>query len=144
MISLESKHPEIANEFKAGKFTIQKSQRFFSAIAIDHEHEQNNAYVKGDGGALGLTENPGALRRWMLAGPEITRIIAEFEDQLTTEDVEETRHHEQQGAVQKTFFEQVTALVSYFEESGYPFLEASSDIISLDTKDIADSAMRKM
>ena len=74
---------------------------------------------------------------------EITRIIAEFEDQLTTEDVDETRHHEQQGAVQKTFFEQVTALVSYFEESGNPFLEASSDIISLDTKDIADSAMRK-
>ena len=54
--------------------------------------------------------NPGALRRWMLAGPEITRIIAEFEDQLTTEHVDETRHHEQQGAVQKTFFEQVTAL----------------------------------
>ena len=79
----------------------------------------------------------------MLAGPEITRIIAEFEDQLTTEDVDETRHHEQQEAIQKTFFEQVTALVSYFEESGNPFLEASSDIISLDTKDIADSAMRK-
>ena len=34
-------------------------------------------------------------------------------------------------------------MVSYFEESGNPFLEASSDIISLDTKDIADSAMRK-
>ena len=143
MICLESKHPEIANEFKAGKFTIPKSHRFFSAIAIDHTHEQNNAYVKRDGGAVGLTENPGALRRWMLADPDITRIIAEFEDQLTTEDVDETRHHEQQGAVQKTFFEQVTALVSYFEESGNPFLEANSDIISLDTKDIADSAMRK-
>ena len=37
----------------------------------------------------------------------------------------------------------MTALVSYFEESGNPFLEANSDIISLDTKDIADSAMRK-
>ena len=34
-------------------------------------------------------------------------------------------------------------MVSYFEESGNPFLEASSDIIYLDTKDIADSAMRK-
>ena len=92
---------------------------------------------------MGLTENPGALPGWMLEGPEITRIIAEFEHQLTTEDVDETRHHEQTGAVQKTFFEQVTALVSYFEESGNPFLEASSDIISLDMKDIADSAMRK-
>ena len=130
MIGLESKHPEIANKFKAGKFTIQKIQRLFSAIAIDHAHEQNNGYVKGDGGAVGLTENPGALRRWMLAGPEITRIIAEFEDQLTTEDVDETRHHEQQGAVQKTFFKQVTALVSYFEEFGNPFLEASSHLLT--------------
>ena len=28
------------------------------AIAIDHAHERNNAYIKGDGGAVGLTENP--------------------------------------------------------------------------------------
>ena len=55
LTDLESKHPKIANKFKAGKFTVQKSQRFFSAITIDHTHEQNNAYVKGDGGAVGLT-----------------------------------------------------------------------------------------
>lgn len=43
----------------------------FSALAIDHAHEQNNASVKGDGGAVGLTENPSALRRWMVSGPEM-------------------------------------------------------------------------
>ena len=128
---LESKQPEIANEFKAGKFTFQKSQRFFSAIAIDHAHEENNTYVRGDGGALGLTENPGALRRWMLAGPEITRLI---EDQLTTEDTNETRPH---------FVEQMTALVSCLKETGSPFLEESSNILYLYTKDIADLAMQK-
>lgn len=37
----------------------------------------------------------------------------------------------------------MTVLISYFEESGNSFLQAISDIISLDTKDIADSAMRK-
>ena len=105
MTGLESKHPEIAKRFKAGKFTIQKGQRFVLAIDIDHAHEQNNAYIKGEGGAVGLTENPEAPCRWMLAGPEITRIIGEFEDQLTTEDTNETHHHEQQGAVQKTFLE---------------------------------------
>ena len=34
----------------------------------DRAHEQNNAAVKGDGGAVGLTENPAALHRWMVSG----------------------------------------------------------------------------
>ena len=38
--------------------------KVFSGIAIDQAHEQNNASVKGDGGAVGLTENLAALRRW--------------------------------------------------------------------------------
>ena len=51
----------------------------FSAIAIDQVHEQNNAIVKGDEGAVGLTENPAALRRWMISGLEAARLITEFE-----------------------------------------------------------------
>jgi hypothetical protein len=43
---------------------VQKTNRVFSAIAINHAHEQNNALTKGDGGAVGLTDNP---RRWMIA-----------------------------------------------------------------------------
>ena len=35
--------------------------------------------MKGDGGAVGLTENPAALRRWMVSGPEMARLIGEFE-----------------------------------------------------------------
>ena len=50
-------------------------------MALDQCHEQNNAMVKGCGGAIGLTSNLGALRRWMIAGPEIARITAEFEEQ---------------------------------------------------------------
>ena len=126
MLGLESKHPEIANEFKAGKFTVQKTVRFFSAIAIDHAHEQNNAYVKGDGGAVGLT-----------------RIIGEFEDQLVIEETSRSQHHEQQKAAQTTFREQVAALVSCIEELGNPFLEESHDLLSLVTKDIADPAVLK-
>ena len=46
----------------ASHFTVQKTKRVFSAIPIDQAHEQNNACVKGDGGAVGLTEDPSALR----------------------------------------------------------------------------------
>ena len=60
----------------------RKTKRVFSAIALDQAHEQCNALVKGAGGVVGLTNNPGALRRWMIAGPEISRIVQEFEEQL--------------------------------------------------------------
>ncbi len=49
-----------------GEVCSQKSKRSFSAIVIDQTHEHNNnAIVKGDGGAIGLTENSAALHRWM-------------------------------------------------------------------------------
>ena len=81
MVTLPTAHSEVAREFEAGNFTIQKTSRQFSAIPIDQAHEQNNAAIKGDGGAVGLTDNPAALRRWMMAGPEITRLIGEFQDE---------------------------------------------------------------
>ena len=51
-------------------------------MAIDQAHEQNNAMVKDNGGAVGLNENPGALRHWMVSGPEISKMINEFEVSL--------------------------------------------------------------
>ena len=47
--------------------------------------EQNNAVIKDDGGAIGLTEDPTALRRWMIAGPEVSRLVATIS----------SKHHEQ-------------------------------------------------
>ena len=75
MCALKEKAASVLTQFENGFFTVKKSQRKFSAIAIDHAHEQNNAMVKGDGGAVGLTENPSPLRRWMVSGPEISRVV---------------------------------------------------------------------
>ncbi len=38
--------------------------------------------VKGDVGAIGLTENPNALRRWMTGGPQIANLVNEFETSI--------------------------------------------------------------
>ena len=54
--------------------------RVFSAIPIDQAHEQNNACSKRDGGTVGLTDNPSALQRWMVAGLEVAALIEDFED----------------------------------------------------------------
>ena len=39
-------------------------------MPIDQAHEQNNAFVKGAGGTIGLLQNPAALRKWLLSGLE--------------------------------------------------------------------------
>ena len=44
-------------------------------MPIDQGHEQNNLMVKSSSGAVGLTENPAAFRKWMIAGPEQAWII---------------------------------------------------------------------
>ena len=44
---LPTTHPEIAEEFRAGNFMVQETNRPFSAIPVDQAHEQNNAAIKG-------------------------------------------------------------------------------------------------
>ena len=140
MTTLHERLPDVAKEFDRGSFVVHKSTRPFSAIAIENAHEQNNAVVKGDGGAIGLTQNPRALLRWMVAGSEIAWTIDGFEtaclDNHTGRD--NGRHHEHTMAVQVTFASEVLALVEVIEDLGNPFMEESGDLLVLDTRDIAD------
>lgn len=55
--------PSTKAKFREGQYVVYKKFNKFSALAIDHAHEQNNALIKLDGGAVGLTESPRALRR---------------------------------------------------------------------------------
>ena len=72
----------IKDEFeKQGHWVLSKTNNLFSSIPVDQAHEQQNAYVKGTGGCIGLTENPVAFRRWMLSGPELARLLNQFEDE---------------------------------------------------------------
>ena len=80
MTTLANMHPDILAEFKSGNFELHKTGNKFSAMAIDQCQEQNNAIVKGSGGAIRLTDNPGTFRRWIIAGSETARITTEFEE----------------------------------------------------------------
>ena len=78
MFNLKKTHPGVYHQFMNGHFSVQKTNNVFSAISIDQCHEQMNKLVK-EGGAVGLTEDPQALERWLVAGPEISQLILEFE-----------------------------------------------------------------
>ena len=57
MLSLEHKHPGVLQQFQSGKFVVFKSSHIFSAIDIDHAHEQANVVIKCECGAIGMTED---------------------------------------------------------------------------------------
>ena len=127
-------HPELHQEFQAGNFVIHKTPNVSSGMSIDQAHEQNNDMVKGSGG---LTESPSAFTRWMVAGPELSRTLTEFESTFKTNRGKSAiRHHEQVPAVQSAFAKQVNALVSTIEAMGNPFLDESADLLVLDSKEI--------
>ena len=71
------------------------------------------------GGAVGLTDNTSALRRWMVAGPEVARVIREFENaHLHCNTRVDTCHHDQAVSVQVSFAKDVHSLVTLIEELG--------------------------
>ena len=45
-------------EFENDNFTVRKTSKFLSCNIIDQAQKQNNAIVKGDISAIGLTEDP--------------------------------------------------------------------------------------
>lgn len=139
---METLDGSIYAQFAQGKFTVHKTARPFSSIAIDQAHEQNNAHVKGDGGAIGLLEDESALRRWTVAGPEVSRLIQEFENQ-SFETKSTTKHHEDVECMQKDFKEKVRSLKKVILEMGNPFEEDSTDLLVLDTHEIVDSNVSK-
>ena len=144
MLSLSVCHPHIHQEFVSGKFTVRKTSRAFSAIALDHAHEQMNASVKGTAGAIGLTERSNALLRWMVSGPEIARVLAEFELASGNDvDPDVLHHHELNQSHERRFVKHVTSLVAAFEELGNPFLEDSIKLFAIDTKNVASEDVIK-
>jgi len=57
---------------------VDKTNPAFFSLPIGQVHEQNNKIVKGDGGAIGLTESSTQLLRWMVSEPEMSKINKDF------------------------------------------------------------------
>ena len=130
----------IKEQFKSS-WVVQKTQKKFSYIPIDQAHKQNNKNVKGSGGAVGLTENPSAFRRWMIAGTEQARLLLEFESQFLDLEDPSNEQHEQCYSSQEAFHSQVKNLTEAISTMGNPFLDASPELIVLDSRNCAGDAI---
>jgi hypothetical protein len=144
---MESLPPTLKEDFQ-NNWVISKTTNTFSSIPIDQAHEQNNAIVKGSGGAVGLTENPTAFRRWMVGGPEFARLMKEFEDQnLNNSDsdicITSVKHHDQGLSTQQAFQAQVIRLAGAISTLGNPFEGKCSELVNIETGDCASEEVIK-
>ena len=99
LLSVPITHPGIYQQMLNGGFSFAKTKRPFSRMALDQVHEQNNKIIKGQGGASNFLnlENESALIRWETCGPEVARIVSEFEECLNDESSPShcaLKHHE--------------------------------------------------
>ena len=79
-----------------------------------------------------------------MAGPEVARLVAEFEEDQVDGGPGAKRnieglYHEQQPEVQSAFLKDVQSLTLVLQDMGNPFLEESNDLLVLDTKYIMES-----
>ena len=61
-------------------FVISRTPNTFSAMGMGQCHEEQTKLVKGDGGAIGFAEDEDRLRKWMVCGHEVARIVTEFKE----------------------------------------------------------------
>jgi len=88
-------------------------------------------------GMIGLTENPGALRKWLLTTPELATCVSTFEEAAFGVRGDDRRHHSDNKSFIQLFRRDSAALKTVFEEMGNPFLENSGDLYNIATKTIA-------
>jgi len=96
---------------------------------------------------VGLTENPTALQRWIVCGPEFARLLREFQDQYLPEtdsnDGKPLTHHESGIAAQKTFQQQVQKLADAMKALGNPFQGDIEELVNIETGDCASETITK-
>ena len=83
---------------------------------------------------MGLMDNPVAFKRWMVSGPELSRIMNEFEEQFKESDdydEEELRHQEGLSS-QKAFQSKVQRLVEIFIKMGNPLKDEFKELVTLE------------
>jgi len=136
---LEDSGSELVEEFARGNFVVTKSQNRFSAIAMDQNHEQCNATLKGRGGTLGLFQKDEALRRWLVTRPKLLELTRDFHEEVgISNDKLSWLHHEEGKSFQDRFREELDCLVQAFEDRGNPFEEKSKQLVTVCTREVAD------
>ena len=131
---LPDQHLKVYEGFKKGRCTVQKTQRHFSRISDDQGHEQNNKVIERVGDAIRIVDPPISLAKWIIADPEIARMLSSFDETLS-DYVESTElcSHQENTAFFKNMFEKAFKNLKYEFEKKI-FFEDTERLYILVTK----------
>ncbi|KAH3843425.1 hypothetical protein DPMN_116943 [Dreissena polymorpha] len=133
--AMEHMPETVREEFEVnGNFVVKKTKKRFSIMPIDQAHEHNNEMVKGSGGAVGLTDYPTAIRKWIIEEQEQARIINEFEGLQLQKEIchEETSNH------LIKFQKKPSSLIAKLEEKENRFIETGKELLTIDNHDVCN------
>ena len=120
---LKHRCPNEYKEFAAGNFSFSKTNKQFFRMALDQLHEQTNKYIKSVSSATALInwQDDSALVRWELCGPELCRMIEEFDGvEFSTTREKKQKHHEDSPTFTNDFIKATTTLLKNLPNN--PFL----------------------
>jgi len=137
MLELETHNLEVHRHFMKGRFVVHKTNHKFSAISSDQAHEQNNAIVKGVGGAVGLLTDTAAIRRWLVSGPEISHFVDSFEHRIMRKSTGSDKHHEHYASFQQREHTEIQSLKHKFVECGNPFMADGHELFHITKRTVA-------
>ena len=92
-------------------------------MAVDQVHEQNNTKIKGIGGATHLVNlsDESHLVRWELCAGELTKMLQDFENNVSTctssttaQSTQVQKHHEDNTSFRNRFIKDVDKVISGF------------------------------
>ena len=103
-------------------------------------HEHNNKGAREDGGIIGMTGDHELLQKWLVSGPELSRLINQFEETFLPEDPEEEGfHHSEAKSYQIQFQTKVKMVVETINKFGNPFMDTFHELVTLDSRNCLDS-----
>jgi len=100
MNDLQTQSPETWTALKEGDFCVKKTGTPFTNLFVDQTLEQEIRGLKVVGGITGLTQNESALNRFLLATPELTRIVTKFQQRYSLPtDATSNEHYQLTGTI---------------------------------------------
>ena len=136
-------HPTVWEEFEKGNFCVTKGVAGFTSIGPDHAIEQENRELKVVGGIVGITQQEGALDKYFLIAPELSKIQQQFEQKYgSTGGDKRLEHHEMTGRKLSRVAENAVKLCHVFQEHGDPFCSAEeNELVNMLTQSVMNDAV---
>ena len=124
---------------KQGIFTANKTGNRFSNIHLDQNHEQLNDYLKRSGGIIGLTEDPAALKRFLVCAPLVADRCDDFKKSNgePTQSPKNIKHHAESNFMQERFLRDKSAILETILSQGNPYNPNQKEILNIYTHEQA-------